>query len=83
LKYDKDLPFITKKVNSLGMVAGGSGKKISIRINKNIKIEAHNILLTFLGIAPLFQIAKTICLDVNDNTQIKMIYSNHVSIRFI
>jgi hypothetical protein len=27
LKYDKDLPFITKKLKSLGMVAGGSGKK--------------------------------------------------------
>lgn len=56
MKYDKELPFITKKIKHLGMIAGGS------------------------GIAPLYQIAKTICLEDNAHIQIRLIFSNHVII---
>ncbi len=54
MKYDKELPFITKKIKHLGMIAGGS------------------------GIAPLYQIAKTMCLEDDASFQIRLIFSNHV-----
>ena len=38
----------------------------------------HFFHLFILGIAPLYQIAKSICLDQEDSTQIRMISSNHV-----
>jgi cytochrome-b5 reductase len=35
------------------------------------------------GIVPLYQIARTICLDEKDQTQIKLVSSNHVRIYLI